>query len=131
MAISPKIQILLVDDQGSTRTSIRDILKDAGFKNVHDEEDAKKALKYIDGHLEEGESLDLVISDYDMPGMDGTEFFQEIRKNNALDNTKFILISGCADQSFIVEAVKLGIRSILLKPFSKQDLINELAKVLN
>ena len=131
MAISNKIHIVVIDDQPSTLQSVKDILKDSGFKNVYPKENAKVALEFMSEHISSGEKVDLILSDYDMPNMDGTQLYTEMQNNEQLKGTPFILMSGCADQTFIVTAVKLGIKSILLKPFSKQDLINELAKILS
>lgn len=130
MAISSKLHILVVDDEPNFRQTVKIILTDIGFINIHAAAGAKEALMYIERSLQGGTPVDLVICDYDMPEMNGLDLFIMLEQNVETKKIKYLLTSGYAEQKFVLSAIKSGIRNILLKPFSKQGLVSELAKML-
>jgi two-component system, chemotaxis family, chemotaxis protein CheY len=120
-------RILIVDDEFHVRKSIRMLLLAAGVTDVHDAADGAGGLLAA-GALDP----DVVILDWQMPGMDGPEFVRRLRAPDqaALPNVPIIMLTGHGGQSRVIEAMRLGVHEFLLKPVSGQALRERLASVL-
>ena len=132
MAISSNLRILLVDDDPDIRQTLKLILQKIGFKNIKMCANAPDTLKYLgEKTVAELPLPEFIMSDYDMPGGSGIDLFTSLKKNPATAAIPFLLISGVSDRSFVIEAKEIGIRFILLKPFTQQTLVKEMARMLN
>ena len=120
-------RILIVADEFHVRKSIRTLLLAAGVTDVHDAADGAGGLLAA-GTLDP----DVVILDWQMPGMDGPEFVRRLRAPDqpALPNVPIIMLTGHGGQSRVIEAMRLGVHEFLLKPVSEQALRERLASVL-
>lgn len=131
MGISAKANILIVDNAETMRSGIKEILKEAGLKNVHHYSTLKDAQKYIELCKTNAEPLELAIVTYDLPNKTGVDFYLQMKQDPFTESVPFMLVSGDSAQEMILKAAQAGIKNILLKPFTQQDLINEVAKLMN
>ncbi len=111
------LKILVVDDARSMRRIIEHMLKGIGFTNIFQVEDGKEAQDAItDAHLQEA-PFDLIISDWNMPNMNGLELVKYLKSDKRFDNIPFLLITAEAELSNITLAVKHGVSNFIIKPF--------------
>ncbi|MEO0398813.1 MAG: response regulator [Pseudomonadota bacterium] len=117
MALRDNIKIMVVDDMSTSRGLIIQPLEKIGVKNLDFRKDGKSALDSLmraPAHL--------VISDYNMPGMDGLQLLKELRHNKMTAKIGFILVTGSADKDLVNKAKQFGINNFLKKPFTPQSL---------
>ncbi|AYO31757.1 response regulator [Biomaibacter acetigenes] len=115
-------KILIVDDAAFMRFAIRTVLERNGFQVVGEAENGSVAIsKYKELQP------DIVTMDITMPEMDGIQALREIRKLNP--NSKIIIISALGQESYVREAVKLGAKGFVVKPYKEDYLIRTLSKL--
>lgn len=117
-----RARILIVDDDPSTRHALCRLLRDAGVLVV-DASSAKEALTLLDGT-----AFDLIISDVQMPRMNGIELLRVVRGFDS--DISFLLISGAPDVESALEAVQLGATEYLIKPLAPDALINSARRAI-
>ncbi|MBB3951639.1 MULTISPECIES: response regulator [Aureimonas] len=105
------IKILIVDDQTTSRLLMREALQQIGFANIPFAKDGEEALKMM-----MTSPAHIVISDYNMPKLNGLQLLQAIRTYPATRITPFILLTGSGDRTVLQQAVKLGVNNYLPKP---------------
>lgn len=116
--------VLIVDDSSSMRQMLSFTLKEAGFA-VHEGVDGKDGLVKLDGH-----SFDLVITDLNMPNMDGITFIRNIRQRQAHKFTPVLMLTTESDAGKKAEGKSAGATGWLVKPFNPPQLLQTIAKVL-
>jgi two-component system chemotaxis response regulator CheY len=121
------LKVLVVDDEYTMRKVTRLLLQAIGVKIIHEATDGRAGLEAICAL-----APDLVILDWEMPRLNGAEFMRRVR---ALDSFPFpavpvIMLTGCAEQSRIAEAVTLGVNEFLLKPVSSKALLARIVSIL-
>ncbi len=109
------MKILLVDDSGTMRTIQKRCLNSMGVKDISEAADGLAALD-----LCRSESFDIILSDWNMPKMDGMEFLKEFRKLDS--RTPFIMITTEAERERVVLAIQAGVSDYLVKPFTPDAL---------
>jgi len=124
MPAAAAIKVMVVDDQTSMRAMIRRTLRDLGFKDVRDTAGPVEALGAI-----RNERVHLIISDYNMPDMDGLQFLEEVRKDAVIGKTVFIMLTGSADREIVQKAAALGVNNYVVKPFSAEALKEKIERV--
>ena len=117
MALRDKIRIMVVDDMSTSRGLITQALEGFGVRNVATAENGEEALQILSRS-----PAHMVISDYNMPNMDGLHLLKNLRTNAATKGVGFILITGRAEQQIIDYGRKLGMNNFLKKPFDPGDL---------
>ena len=105
-------KILLVDDVASMRNFAKSILWDAGFKNIKDTHNGSDALKLLNSN-----NVDLVICDWNMPGMSGLDLLKEVRQDESLNSLAFLMLTGSSDIEHVKEAIAEGVTDYITKPF--------------
>ncbi len=115
------MKILIVDDEQNIRSSLSGLLKDQGFQ-VSDCESGEKALNFI-----REQWVDLVFLDVKLPGMDGIETLENIKKITSVPTV--IMISGQADLTLAVRAIKSGAYDFLEKPLNAEKVILQVHNV--
>lgn len=78
----------------------------------------------------ERQPVDIIISDWDMPKVDGLQFLQYVRESDKLKNLPFLLLTACKDKEGVIKAIDAGVSDYLTKPFTPQTLHAKIKKVL-
>jgi two-component system, chemotaxis family, chemotaxis protein CheY len=117
-------QILIADDSKSIREVLAFSLTNAGYE-VFVARDGMDALNFFDGR-----SIDLLLTDYYMPNMNGLELIEKIRELDHYKNIPVLVLTTENQRSMIKEAKDLGATGWLLKPFSTDKLIQTLRKMI-
>src|ERR1700753_1458467 len=99
MATASKLQVIVVDDQMTIRALVRTSLQQIGVTNVREYGAAPEAWQNI-----QLQPAHVVISDFNMPGMNGLEFLRLLRGDASMSNTAFILLTGRADKDLVARA---------------------------
>ena len=122
-----RAKVLIVDDEYHTRKTIRALLLAMGCTRIHEAGDGDAGLDAIHAF-----SPDVVLLDWDMPGMDGAEFVKRLRTQCAPPHCKvaIIMLTGHGERSRVLEAVRSGVHEFLLKPPSRAALKARLLSVL-
>ncbi len=118
------IRVMVVDDQASMRAVIRHSLQDLGIKQVRDSGSAAAALESI-----RDDRVHLIVSDYNMPDMDGLELLKAVREDDTLRRTAFIMLTGSANRDVVQQAAALGVNDYLVKPFATAALKEKIERV--
>lgn len=117
MALRDQLRVMVVDDMSTSRGLITNALDSFGIRHVTSAADGPTALQKI------GTSpVHLVISDYNMPGMDGLQLLHSLRNSPPTRTVGFLLITGRADREIIETGKKLGMNNFLKKPFDAAGL---------
>lgn len=124
MPAAAQIKVMVVDDQASMRAMIRRSLQDLGFRDVRDKGAAIDALAAV-----KSDRVHLIVSDYNMPDMDGLQFLEEVRKDPVIGKTVFIMLTGSADREVVQKAAALGVNNYLMKPFAPAALKDKIERV--
>lgn len=119
------MSILVVDDFPTMRRIVRSLLKELGFTNVDEAEDGQEALN----KLRSGEGIEFVISDWNMPNLDGLEMLKQIRADEALKHMPVLMITAEAKKDNIIAAAQAGANGYIVKPFTAATLEEKLNKI--
>jgi len=125
------MKILVVDDMLTIRKINIQILKKLGFKNIKDAADGREGLNQILSALEIKQPFDLLITDWNMPIMNGLELLQEVRKEERTKNLKVLMVTAEGEKENILMAVKAGVSNYIVKPFTPETLNLKLKKIYN
>ncbi|MDF3835606.1 chemotaxis response regulator CheY [Cupriavidus basilensis] len=118
------MKILVVDDFPTMRRIIRNLLKELGFANVEEAEDGAAGLdKVKDG------SFQFVVSDWNMPNMDGLSMLQAIRADGALAKLPVLMVTAEAKKENIIAAAQAGANGYVVKPFTAATLDEKITKI--
>lgn len=118
-------QILIVDDSATMRRIASFILKSLGFKNIVEAEDGLDALNAI-----QNRRFDLVLSDCNMPNMNGIELLTRLRDDPELNSIPFIVMTSTDQKESLLAMVKAGASDYIEKPFQADDLRKKLEKFI-
>ena len=118
------MRILIVDDFSTMRRIIKNLLADLGFTNTLEAEDGHSALTLL-----RRETVDFVVTDWNMPGMSGIELLRAIRADAALRTLPVLMVTAEAKREQIIEAAQSGVNGYIIKPFTAQTLEEKLGKV--
>lgn len=119
------IKILIVDDFATMRRILKNILKQLGFKNLVEADDGTTAWEVL-----EGQRIDLIISDWNMPKMTGLELLKKVRASDAYKKTPFLMVTAEAQKQNVIEAVQAGVSNYVVKPFTAEAISDKLEKIL-
>ncbi len=114
------MKVLLVDDSSTMRRIQRNVLEGIGLKEIEEAVDGQDALTKLSFNPE------LILLDWNMPNMDGSAFLKQIRTMDQYKNTKIIMVTSESEKSKIIEAIKNGANSYIIKPFTPEVLKEKL-----
>lgn len=124
MADRTTLKFLVVDDFSTMRRIVRNLLKELGFSNVDEAEDGVVALsKLRDG------KFDFVVSDWNMPNMDGLTLLQTVRADPHLKHLPVLMITAEAKKENIIAAAQAGASGYIVKPFTAATLQEKFEKI--
>ncbi len=118
------MKILVVDDFSTMRRIIKNLLKDLGFTNIQEADDGTTALPM----LVQGD-FDFVVTDWNMPGMQGIDLLRAIRADDNLKHLPVLMVTAEAKKEQIVAAAQAGINGYVVKPFTAATLKEKLEKI--
>jgi two-component system chemotaxis response regulator CheY len=109
--------VLLVDDSETMRAMIKRVIKLSGFEteNIYEAANGQQALEVLDGHW-----VDLVLTDIHMPEMDGLEFLRRLSLDPVLARLPVIVVTSEGSEQPIREALTLGAKACIRKPFTPE-----------
>jgi two-component system chemotaxis response regulator CheY len=119
------MKFLIVDDFSTMRRIVRNLLKEIGYNNADEAEDGAVALSKL-----KGGGFDFVVSDLNMPNMNGFELLRAIRGDAALKALPVLLVTAEAKKEDIVTAAQTGASGYIVKPFTKATLEDKLNKIV-
>ncbi|MGA7975011.1 MAG: response regulator [Pseudolabrys sp.] len=119
------LKVLIVDDQKSVRQVTRMTLEEIGVRHIHEAENGVKAVDTVSL-----QPLDLIISDYNMPEMDGLGLLRAVRGHPAARRVPFILVTGRGDKELVVKAAQAGANNYVVKPFTADILKQKIEQVI-
>jgi len=120
----PKMKFLVVDDFSTMRRIVRNLLKELGFTNVDEAEDGAIALQKLNS-----ESFEFVVTDWNMPNMDGLTLLQTIRSTPSLQHLPVLMVTAEAKKENIIAAAQAGASGYIVKPFTSATLSEKLDKI--
>jgi two-component system chemotaxis response regulator CheY len=125
MAVDMTMPILIVDDYKTMLRIIRNLLKQLGFNTVDEAADGSAALAKM-----RTKNYGLVISDWNMEPMTGYQLLKEVRADDGLKSTPFIMITAESKTDNVVAAKKAGVNNYIVKPFNAATLKTKISAVL-
>ena len=118
------LKFLVVDDFSTMRRIVRNLLKELGYNNVDEAEDGAQGLQ----KLKNGQ-FDFVVSDWNMPNMDGLQMLQAIRADPTLAKLPVLMVTAEAKKENIIAAAQAGANGYVVKPFTAAVLDEKLTKI--
>lgn len=118
------IKVLVVDDFSTMRRIVKNLLRDLGFTNIQEADDGSTALPML-----QGGDFDFVVTDWNMPGMQGIDLLKAIRADPKLSHIPVLLITAEAKKEQIIMAAQAGVNGYIVKPFTAGTLKTKLDKI--
>jgi two-component system, chemotaxis family, chemotaxis protein CheY len=113
MSLKDTLRVMIVDDMGVSRGLLVQAIEEMGIWKNQAENDGRAALNKLIA-----DPVHLVLSDYNMPGMDGLELLRALRQHKATARIGFILVTGNPTPDLVAKGKALGLNNIIKKPFS-------------
>lgn len=124
-SVDMSMPILIVDDYKTMLRIIRNLLKQLGFTNVDEATDGSAALQKL-----RDKEYSLVISDWNMEPMTGYELLKQVRADDGLAKTPFIMVTAESKTENVIAAKKAGVNNYIVKPFNAATLKSKMASVI-
>ena len=118
------MKVLVVDDFSTMRRIVKNLLRDLGFTNISEADDGSTALPML-----QGGDFDFVVTDWNMPGMQGIDLLKAIRADANLAHLRVLLITAEAKKEQIVMAAQAGVNGYIVKPFTAATLKTKIDKI--
>lgn len=118
------MKVLVVDDFSTMRRIVKNLLRDLGFTNISEADDGSTAWPM----LQSGD-FDFVVTDWNMPGMQGIDLLKAIRADAKLAHIPVLLVTAEAKKEQIVMAAQAGVNGYIVKPFTAATLKTKLDKI--
>ncbi|MCE5359552.1 chemotaxis response regulator CheY [Candidatus Igneacidithiobacillus taiwanensis] len=119
--VDKNINILIVDDFSTMRRIVRNLLREIGFTTFDEAEDGVQALQKL-----QSQNFDLVVSDWNMPNMQGIDLLRAIRADARLRQIPVLMVTAEAKRENILEAAQAGVNGYIVKPFTADTLREKL-----
>ena len=125
MSTPNDMKFLIVDDFSTMRRIVRGLLKEIGYNNAEEAEDGAVALNML-----KNTKFDFVVSDINMPNMNGFELLGHIKKDDSLKHLPVLMVTAEARKEDIVRAAQDGAAGYIVKPFTKATLEEKVQKIM-
>jgi two-component system chemotaxis response regulator CheY len=125
MSTATDLKFLIVDDFSTMRRIVRGLLKEIGYNNAEEAEDGTVALQML-----QSSHFDFVVSDINMPKMNGFDLLAAIKKDDKLKHLPVLMVTAEARKEDIVRAAQDGAAGYIVKPFTKATLEEKVQKIL-
>lgn len=117
MSLKDNLRVMVVDDMATSRGLITQALDEIGIKNYLTENDGRRAFERM-----ASSPVHLVLSDYNMPGLDGLGLLKAVRTQPATQKVGFILVTGKPTPELVAQAKQLGLNNMIKKPFTSASM---------
>lgn len=121
-----QLAFLIVDDVVSMRNAVNALLRSLGYTNILAAKDGSEALRIL-----HSQTVNVVLSDWEMPVMDGLALLKAVRADPRLQNLPFLMLSDGTNRQRIVEVIRSGASDFLLKPYTGRDLVARIEKIVS
>ena len=118
------MKILIVDDFSTMRRIIKNLLRDLGFSNTAEADDGTTALPML-----QSGGFDFLITDWNMPGMQGIDLLREVRSDPQMSTLPVLLVTAESKKDQIVMAAEAGVNGYIVKPFTAATLEEKIGKI--
>ena len=118
------MKILIVDDFSTMRRIVKNLLRDLGFTNTQEADDGQTAWPL----LQTG-NFDFLVTDWNMPGMDGLTLLKKVRADEKLSTMPVLLVTAEAKREQIIVAAQAGVNGYVVKPFTAITLKEKIEKI--
>ena len=118
------MKCMVVDDSATMRRIVANALRSLGYDSLVEASDGNEALERWD------ESIDLIITDWNMPNMGGLDLVTELRKRPETASTAILMVTTRSVKADIIQAVQAGVNSYIVKPFTPQLLKEKIDEVM-
>jgi two-component system chemotaxis response regulator CheY len=125
MSTPTDLKFLIVDDFSTMRRIVRGLLKEIGYNNAEEAEDGAVALNML-----KSAKFDFVVSDINMPNMNGFDLLSAIKKEEGLKHIPVLMVTAEARKEDIVRAAQDGAAGYIVKPFTKATLEEKVQKIM-
>ena len=119
------MRLLVVDDSSTMRRIVKNSLKSVGYDNVVEAENGEGALARL-----QAEKVDLVVTDWNMPVMNGLELVAAMRSSPALKEIPVLMVTTVAEKEEILKAMQAGVNNYVVKPFDAATLKKKIDQIL-
>ena len=120
------MQALIIDDSATMRRIVKDALSKTGTFDMIEAENCHEALEKL-----AITQVDLILLDWNMPGMTGIEFVKTVRGNAALAKIPIVMITSNAEKEHVLSAVMAGVNDYMVKPFTAEIFAEKIANVIS
>lgn len=118
------LKVLVVDDFSTMRRIVKNLLKQIGYTDIEEAEDGVQALS----KLQNG-GFGLVVSDWNMPNMDGLDMLKAVRQEPAIKDIPVLMVTAEAEKEKVITAIQAGVNNYVVKPFTGEILKEKLDKI--
>jgi len=122
--LDTSIKVLVVDDMSTMRRIVKNVLKQIGYSDMEEAENGQEGLNKL-----KAGGFGLVVSDWNMPVMQGIDLLRAVRADPALKPLPFLMVTAEAQKDNIIEAVQAGVSNYVVKPFTAEALQEKLEKI--
>ena len=122
--IDTRMNVLVVDDMSTMRRIVKNVLRQIGFSDIMEAENGQDALTKL-----KAGGFGLVVSDWNMPVMQGIELLRAVRADAELKTLPFLMVTAEAQKENLIEAVQAGVSNYVVKPFTAEVLQGKLEKI--
>lgn len=119
------IKVLVVDDFSTMRRIVKNLLRQIGYSNIEEAEDGAQAFS----KLKNG-GYGFVVSDWNMPNMDGLELIKAVRSDPQLKGLPILMVTAEAEKEKVITAIQAGVNNYIVKPFTGEVLKEKMDKIL-
>ncbi len=125
------LRFIVIDDFSTMRKIVKKNLLEMGFLNVQEAEDGQIAWDYLQKAKVEGKPFHFIVSDWNMPNMQGIELLKLCRGDDAYARTPFVMVTAEGEQKQIIEALKSGCTDYIVKPYAPNIIKEKMTKIFN
>lgn len=123
--MSANLKFLVVDDFSTMRRIVKNLLQELGYSDITEADDGNTALPLL-----KAGSFDILITDWNMPGMPGLDLLKAVRADEKLAKMPVLMLTAEAKREQIIEAAQAGVSGYVIKPFTAITLKEKLDKIL-
>jgi two-component system, chemotaxis family, chemotaxis protein CheY len=122
-------RFIVIDDFSTMRKIVKKTLIEMGFSNVQEAEDGQVAWDHLQKAKAEGKPYHFIVSDWNMPNMQGLDLLKLCRKDDVYGKTPFVMVTAEGEQKQIIEAIKSGCTEYIVKPFAPNVIKEKITKI--